>query len=463
MTRNAHGRRCLFGFAAARLGMWCLAGVVAASVHPLWAFSIVDNSTGPMMDMNLWCKSVLDPHPVTYLAAGGASAMGQRATLLADFPGIAPGQVVLGAAAPGTLTIDQYYAWVSGDAGGAGLLARYDDGDGVSDWVLPGGPNPSYRWVQEINTNKPLGGAGSPYIDPRPGDDVKQGAAAELPYYWTDKEAINKHTNGPVANPYDLRFSDEPSRPCNMMVDWEADLFIVSENNFTYPTLDPTHVITIHDGIRWGFELTPKLLKLSIQQIIDTIRSVTPIPTLWTTGIAETQQFGTATLATLHAGNVTTSGIQMVSDTASATLNMTNGLLKDYSFHVETITSSLHSLDVFVTDLDDFNSSLSGPGEMEFDLSIPIVITSGNSELSMTLSLERDLLVVVNESLASLNRNDPASLLYLGPFSTFDPSASNLQVIGFRDLHFNVVPEPLGFAIGTILLLIVRSRSTWRR
>lgn len=403
-------------------------------------FSIVDNSTGPVMAMNPWCKSILDPSPVLPLAAGGAQAAGQRATILADFPGIAPGQVVLGGAAPGTLTIDSYFAWVQGDAGGAHLTARYDDGDGVSDWVLPGGPNPSYRWIQEINTNKPLGGPGSPYIDPRPGDDVNQGAALELPYYWTDPEAINRHTNGPAANQFDLRFRDTPSRPCNMFVDWEADLFVVSENNFTYPQLDPTHVITIHDGIRWGFELTPKLQKNSRLTVRDTLTTNVPIPTLWSPGIAETQQFGTNTVAQLHPGGVTTNVPgQTITDTVQTVVPMANGLLRDYMFSTIVQGTMPTHEEVFINELDQFLSPLSGPGMMEFNLSVPIFLHPAGARISLTINMGEDLLVVINETMASNQRTDPDALLYIGSFRDFNPFSIGLQVVGQRVLNFNLV------------------------
>jgi hypothetical protein len=414
--------------------------VLQACAAKTWGFSIVDNSTGPVMAMNPWCKSVLDPVPVAPLAAGGADAAGQRATILADFPGIPPGQIVLGAAAPGTLTIDDYFAWVRGDAGGAHLTARYDDGDGVSDWTLPGGANPSYRWIQEINTNKPLGGPGAPYIDPRPGDDVKQGALLELPYYWTDPEAIGRFTNGPAANPFDLKFSDTPSRPCNMFVNWEADLFIVTENRFTYPQLDPLHVITIHDGIRWGFELTPKQQKISRVRMSDTILTTVPIPTVWGPGIAETQQFGTNTIGQLHAGGVvTTVAGQTITDALETSIPMNFGLLRNYTFEALIEGPRSSQQQVFINALDEYVSPLAGPGMMEFNVNVPIFFHPLGADLSVTIHMGKDLLVIVDESMASTQRSNPAALLYVGSYREFDPISIGLQVVGQRSLNFNVI------------------------
>lgn len=405
-----------------------------------WGFSIVDRSTGPVMAMNPWCKSVLDPVPVMPLAAGGADAAGQRATILADFPGIPPGQVVLGAAAPGTLTIDDYYAWLRGDAGGAHLTARYDDGDGVSDWTLPGGGNPSYRWIQEINTNKPLGGPGAPYIDPRPGDDVKQGAVFELPYYWTDREATGRYTNGPAANQFDLMFTDTPSRPCNMFVDWEADLFVVTENRFTYPQTDPLHVITIHDGIRWGFELTPKQQKISRVRLSDTVITTAPLTTVWSPGIAETQQFGTNTIGQLHAGGIVTNlPGQIFTDILETSIPMNFGLLHNYSFHTMIQGPRNTQQQVYINALDEYASPLAGPGMMEFSVDVPIFFHPLGAELSVTIHMGKDLLVIVNESMASTQRSNPAALLYAGSYRDFNPLSLGLQVVGQRLLNFNVI------------------------
>ena len=403
-------------------------------------FVVVDNSTGPVMSMNPWCKSILDPVPVTPLAAGGADAAGQRATILADFPGIPPGQVVLGGAAPGTLTIDDYFAWVRGDAGGAHLTARYDDGDGVSDWTLPGGGNPSYRWIQEINTNKPLGGAGSPYIDPRPGDDVKQGALFELPYYWTDREALGRYTNGPAANSFDLQFSDTPSRPCNMFVDWEADLFVVTENRFTYPQADPLHVVTIHDGIRWGFELTPKQQKTSRVRVRDTIQTNVPLTTVWSPGIAETQQFGANTIGQLHAGGVVTNVPgQVITDALETSVPMDFGLLRNYTFETSVEGPNNSQQQVFINALDEYASPLAGPDMMEFNVNVPVFFHPLGAQLSVTIHMGKDLLVIVDETMASTQRSNPEALLYAGSYRDFDPFSIGLQVVGQRLLNFNVI------------------------
>jgi hypothetical protein len=66
-----------------------------------------------------------------------------------------------------------------------------------------------FRWTQVIDTNTPLGGGTSPYVDPHPNDDTK-------PFYWTDAEE--------AASP--CQFRDFPSRnpPASGATYWQATL-----------------------------------------------------------------------------------------------------------------------------------------------------------------------------------------------------------------------------------------------
>ena len=92
--------------------------LLAALAAPAWSFTLVDNSTGPSIAVCPCCVSVLSPWPVQYLPAGGAQAISHRATMLADYPGM---NVAIGGPAPGTLTVDSYYAWCKGLMCGAHL------------------------------------------------------------------------------------------------------------------------------------------------------------------------------------------------------------------------------------------------------------------------------------------------------------------------------------------------------
>jgi hypothetical protein len=75
-----------------------------------------------------------------------------------------------------------------------------------------------FRWTQVIETNAPLGGASSPYVDPHPNDDTK-------PFYWTDAEEANSPCH----------FSDAPSRtpPATGTKYWRATLGLNGVNEAT--------------------------------------------------------------------------------------------------------------------------------------------------------------------------------------------------------------------------------------
>ena len=415
-----------------------------------WAFDLVDNSTGPEVDLCHCCTATLNPHPIMHLPAGGAAAMGQQATLLADFPDV---NVHMAVAAPGTLTIDRYFAWCQNSSGGAGLVARYDDGDRIKDWVLPWpfSINPSYRWIQEINTNKPLGGTTSPYIDPRPNDDK----GIPLPYYWTDPEVINKYTNGNnVFGDYDLQFRDFPSRRCTQFVTWRADLFLVSENYFTDPQGDPLHTITIYDGVAWGFNLMPSYPKWIDIHILDRIRPGKDKQIEWSEGRAESQTFGTATVLTLHPGGVTTSAAGEEHEDYQERMESYHGefyTVCDYVFDV--VIEEQTNLSVFINRLD-FDS--------QWDISIPIVEKTDVTDISMTINLDEGLLVILDESLTTQRSGDA---LYIGDFDDFaaDPAAFGFDLAGFRDieLEHTFIPEPATISLlvlGGMGLLIRRKR-----
>jgi hypothetical protein len=97
------------------------------------------------------------------------------------------------------------------------------------------GPSPKYpdgyKWTQTIDTNVPLGGASSPYVDPRPNDDAK-------PFYFTDAE----HAASPT------QFRDSPSRPAPAVgtTTWDATLCLNGVN-------EATKTVTTFDCITYGF------------------------------------------------------------------------------------------------------------------------------------------------------------------------------------------------------------------
>lgn len=111
---------------------------------------------------------------------------------------------------------------------GAEIRAR---GEGVtSSTQYPDG----FRWTQTIETNVPLGGTSSPYVDPRPNDDTK-------PFYYTDSEH----------GQYAPNFYDRPRRsvPGSGTTRWFATLALNGVNGTN---------VTAFDAIRYGFEADSK-------------------------------------------------------------------------------------------------------------------------------------------------------------------------------------------------------------
>jgi len=409
--------------------------VLAVAAAPVWGFTLVDNSSGPSVAVCPCCMSVLSPYPVQYLPAGGADAIGQMGTINGDYPGA---NVAMGGPAPGTLTVDQYYAWCKGKMCGAYLSARYDDGDGVNDWQLPWpyspAGTPSYRWIQEINTNKPLGGAGQPYIDPRPNDDP---GGMPLPYYWTDAEALFRgYTNGANASgSYDLLFSDRPSRECTQWVFWQADLFVVSENRFTIPGLDPQHVITIHDGIRWGFECYPSIQKLIGLRAYSLLFQSIPEPLEWSSQTVTSQLNGPATVAQLFPVGEHTC---FPGDTREDYVEMNEVVHGDfyganeYAFSVST-EDGLCSCDVLMRGLED---------QRVWEVEVPAVRAVDMGNLTMTIDLDEDWLTITE--VPPEYRDGGLEPLYYGPFSEFamDPYAWGFDVMGTASLELDNVWFP---------------------
>lgn len=110
----------------------------------------------------------------------------------------------------GELDILQYNSYYNGDKNGVDISLGYIDGyEGFTD----------FNYVQTIRTNKPLGGANSPYNDPQPGDD-------DLPFYWTNAELQN-FTN---KDGYDVKFYDTPKRLNENGTWWSAELSVVGRN-----------------------------------------------------------------------------------------------------------------------------------------------------------------------------------------------------------------------------------------
>ena len=170
----------------------------------------------------------LTPDPVTYLNAATAP---MQTALTASFPTWK--FVFSQAGLAGTMTIDQYKATSKGPHNGGGLIDltyTRDEDDPLIAHLF---------WIQLVTTNRPLGGADSPYIDPWPNDDL-------LPFYWTRLEDLDART----AQTY--RFFDNSSRTAAAhpeLITWRGDLMLASWED------DNVQNVTVYDGIRWGWNL----------------------------------------------------------------------------------------------------------------------------------------------------------------------------------------------------------------
>jgi len=91
-----------------------------------------------------------------------------------------------------------------------------------------------FKFTQTIETNDPLHGASSPYVDPQPNDDSK-------PFYWTDAEH-NAHLT---------TFIDAPSRAAPSGADptfWQGTLGLNGVN-------ESTKTVTGVEYLTYGFSL----------------------------------------------------------------------------------------------------------------------------------------------------------------------------------------------------------------
>lgn len=413
--------------------------VLLLIAQPARPVVIVGGAGNPVMVMDDCCKVILNPAPVVPLAAGGAAAAALRAQILADFPVIPAGGVVLGAAAPGTATIDIYAAVLYG----LDIEVRYDDGMPGATWSFPppfpGGMAPSYRFSQKITTNMPLGGVGGMYIDPRPNDDP---AGMPLPYYETDAEAARFSNGANGFGAYDLWFWDSPRRPCkNRHTTWTADWFIVSENRFTVPGADPLHVITVHDGFRYGFEIWPKKLyrrNLTLSDLIAPLPDplVDWSPAVWTNNLMTPTIVGET-----YPGGVITPPppppFQVTIDDAWPPSNVAPEQIQFNANYIHPINKQPASTMYLLKNLHD----QSGLGE-SWSIPVPMLMSPelGN-HLHVTMDLSKKLIVVSRNQPTTSRQIALQNVLVAEMLPGFNPNAHNLVVIGQR--HFALTVEAI--------------------
>lgn len=425
---------------------WALATCTCALFAGERSFGIVivGGAGAPVMVMDDCCKVILNPAPVVPLPAGGAAAAGLRAQILADFPGIGAANVALGAAAPGTATIDVYAAALYG----LDIEVRYNDGVAGPSWSFPppfpGGMAPSYRFSQKITTNMPLGGVGGMYIDPRPNDDP---GGLPLPYYETDAEAARFSNGANGFGAYDLWFWDSPRRPCkNRHTTWTADWFVVSENRFTVPGADPLHVITVHDGFRYGFEIWPKKCYRRNLTLTDLILDLPIVvvdwsPAIWTnnlmtpTLVGDTYPFGVMTPPSPPPSQVDIPDAWPPSNIAPDQIEFNANFIHPINKMPASTSYKLKNLH----DTQNLGES--------WTIDVPLLASANQgNNLMVTVDLSKKLITVQRQQPTTNRQNALQNVLAAEMLMSFNPGAHNLIELGRRSFSLGVeaIEHPRG-------------------
>jgi len=132
----------------------------------------------------------------------------------------------------GSLSVTSYTAGFKSGMGGAEIKALYDHGGTL-------GTGESLEWVQVLNTNDPLGGATSPYLD-------NAGKPSQPFYTYT---AANRDPTLPAnkLNFYDYSKRDPATLSTTAPITWDASL---------YPVIwDGGSAFTVQDGISWAWTM----------------------------------------------------------------------------------------------------------------------------------------------------------------------------------------------------------------
>lgn len=181
-------------------------------------------------------SSWLDPQPTTYIPSATGTFQDELEesfptwTFTYDDDGLS-----------GTMTIEHYKATAkiedSRDAGGADILATYDRA--TNDPALT-----SLHFIQLVRVEviDPATPSVVTFIDPVPNDDDK-------PFYWTLLELQDRIDEAMGT----IEFEDRPweyAPEPGMTISWTAETMLASWSGGTIRN------VTIHDGFRWGFQLT---------------------------------------------------------------------------------------------------------------------------------------------------------------------------------------------------------------
>lgn len=132
----------------------------------------------------------------------------------------------------GTMSVTSYNAGFSGATGGGQINALFNLGEAA--------PAGSYvEWVQVLNTNVPLGGNTSPYLD--------NAANTAKPFY--SLTAANTTPGLPAGqlNFYDFSRRNPASLSTTNPITWSANLYPV--------VADAANKLTVYNGTSWGWTM----------------------------------------------------------------------------------------------------------------------------------------------------------------------------------------------------------------
>ena len=150
-----------------------------------------------------------------------AAASGLSAAMLPS------GWSISGTGTGGAMSVSSYTAGFSGATGGAEIKALFDRGSAP-------GAGSYLEWVQVLNTNVPLGGNTSPYLD--------NAADTSKPFYSLTAANLGSGLAAGQINFYDFSKRNPSSLATTNPITWDASLYPV--------VADGSGGLTVYDGVK---------------------------------------------------------------------------------------------------------------------------------------------------------------------------------------------------------------------
>ncbi len=150
----------------------------------------------------------------------------------------------------GATSISSYDAGFRGSTGGAEIKALFDNGTAPKSGEY-------LEWVQVLNTNLPLGGNTSPYLD--------NAANTAKPFY--SLTAANCAVLGCTDSQlkfYDFSKRDSSNLATTDPITWNANLYPVKAN--------ASNVLTVYNGVSWGWTMK----KATVGKVTGTFTNPSP-------------------------------------------------------------------------------------------------------------------------------------------------------------------------------------------